>query len=412
MYVWVAWASFLSWLSLHYSRLGVLTQIWFADAPLLVTDLCASEPTVPAFPAVTTWALAMVGDGIAALEVGNYLRELFVSTVWDTVCECAPDPSGGVCTTGWTPSFSWNAPHSTGGNSFALGTVFNMGGNYPIYAADTWFPTAPNGSTVHIVVWNKSTSTLAFQEDFAYAGSGYRRYTFSGGPHTLTGGETYAIYFDIAASTNIVDTSTAPTNGACAFTNKCYDIGFGGHCDSVSGTWNPIAPVICVGGPPPGDPGDYTPPAPQDPTDIPDNPNPPCSTTADLCSATTRILAAVATAERQINWVQSALAPNCWIPGTIATGLTGSGTLAVSDIVGLFADCSVPTRWGKTSEAPPRFIPEIGSVEFTTDGVVTARYGLHYAQENVIRGVPSNNGIRYNIRGGVVASITPLHRCK
>jgi hypothetical protein len=84
----------------------------------------------------------------------------------------------------------------------------------------------------------------------------------------------------------------------------------------------------------------------------------------------------------------------------------------VSDIVGVYVAASVPTRWGRTSETPVRYIPEIGSIEFETDGVITTRYGLHYAAENVIQAIPGNNGIRYNAKPGITLDITPLQRCK
>lgn len=156
----------------------------------------------------------------------------------------------------------------------------------------------------------------------------------------------------------------------------------------------------------------YTPPTPSDPTALPDRTDPTCSTTADLCTAIARLQAIQMTTQREVNWIQSSQSPTGWSPLTTATGLTGAGTLAVTDIVGIFVDISIPSRWGRTAETPYRSIPEVGSVAYSIDGVISGRYGLHYAQEQIFGAPPAATAVVYNLRPGVSASITPLGRLK
>lgn len=461
-WAWFTWNAFLSWLVTHYSRLGSLVWLWHPDSLLNVSELCSSEITLPSFPSIVTWADAFNGNPAAALEVGTYLKTAYTAALWDTYCECSPNTgtSYDSAVLADSPTIYWKMEDSSspltdssghGENSAAVGGTFHVAG--PWSGAFGWQPAGSyarlSSSNTHNVVpaaaeiWYQAvTAPASGQTDpvlsMDTSGSGgYDVYvdhagkvcgiSQSRGVWTCTttpvlpfdGKWHYiGVTMDSSLQTVIIVDCNAYGIGTSQAINQTITVGSNSYTTNPRSRyafWNSALPQANLiahcnsggGAAPP-----YTPPAPSDPTDIPDNPFPTCSTTADLCTEIQKVVAAVTNNFQAVNWLQSATAPTCWSPGTASTGLTGTGTLAVSDIVGVFVDITVPTRWGRTAETPVRYIPEIGSIQFETDSAPTIRYGLHYAQENILEAIPSTNSIRYNLRNGITANITPLHRCK
>jgi len=102
--------------------------------------------------------------------------------------------------------------------------------------------------------------------------------------------------------------------------------------------------------------------------------------------------------------------PTIFLNGTAHAGLTGSGTLAVQDIVGLHVSVtSVPSTWGSTAETPRRLIPSVGSIQSTFSGTqVSDNHQVHYEDEILMLASQWATGIRYNFRPGVTATLTEL----
>lgn len=393
------WSVLAGWV---YDALGL------PETPQLTATLCAS-PQPSELPLVTDWIQIFVPFGDTA---GAYRRfkNWFIANKWTELCQCSAG-SGGTCYTGWSPSFAFSNLHSSGSNSFTMGIEFHMSATNPIYGCDTWFPNAPNGSTVHLVVWNRSTNSLTYQEDFAYAGSGYQRYLFTT-PPSLTNGETYDTYYVLASFTNTLETTTAPgSNPLYSFLRPTYDIGSTGHSNTTAGTWQPISPIICTGGAPA--PPATIPPAPSTvttPTGFPSPPvGPSCTTIQDVCNELAIVYSKLLATQTQLDLLQKVAAPSTYATGIPSTGLTGDGSLPVSGILGLSVTLTtVPVTWGFTDDVPRRLIPKVGSIRYSLIGSPSDERQLHYDNQLLLDVPPFTDHIVYSFRDGIVATITPL----
>ena len=163
---------------------------------------------------------------------------------------------------------------------------------------------------------------------------------------------------------------------------------------AAAGGASPYAPQPYV--PPTGG----TPPAGTPPT---------CSTNQDVCNQlyqTNLLLQGVSVQLTQFRVRQQ---PSFWRTGLIHTGLTGVGTLAVSDIIGLnVLLTTVPAGWGATAESPRRLIPSAGSIQSGFASEFTDNWQLHYENEIIMLQSTWATQVRYNFRPGVVGTIVEL----
>jgi hypothetical protein len=150
----------------------------------------------------------------------------------------------------------------------------------------------------------------------------------------------------------------------------------------------------------------YTPP----PDGTPTGGTPPtCSTSQDVCNQlflTDQLLLGLST---QLSMFQSRQRPMFYRVEAIHTGLTGSGVLTVLDILGLRVQLTtVPSGWGSTAETPRRLIPAAGSIQAGISGEYTDNFQVHYEDEVLMLGASWAIQIRYNLRPGIVATLTEL----
>lgn len=153
-------------------------------------------------------------------------------------------------------------------------------------------------------------------------------------------------------------------------------------------------------------PPTYTPP----PDGTPTGGTPPtCSTSQDVCNQlflTDQLLLGLST---QLSMFQARERPQFYRVEHVHSGLTGSGVLTVLDILGLRVQLTtVPSTWGSTAETPRRLIPAAGSIQAGISGEYTDNFQLHYEDEVLMLGASWASQVRYNLRPGVVATLTEL----
>lgn len=164
-----------------------------------------------------------------------------------------------------------------------------------------------------------------------------------------------------------------------------------------------IAPLVCQLSP-------TTPTNPPVPTtSIPDVPLGPCSTVGDLCGILQPTIQQVGLLQQRIDLIQRRLLPFAWIAGTPHTGLTGSGSIAVTDILGVIVSLTtVPTRWGSTAETPRRLIPSAASIQASDGTEFQDFHQVHYEHQVIMFDPGWATSVSYNFKPGIVATIVPL----
>jgi hypothetical protein len=112
-----------------------------------------------------------------------------------------------------------------------------------------------------------------------------------------------------------------------------------------------------------------------------------------------------------ITLIQRQSLPFAFVYGTPQPGLTGTGSISVQGAIGVDVQLTtIPGAWGYTSETPRRLIPSAGSIQ-ASDGVTyTDNYQLHYQHQVIEFDAPWATTVRYNIRSGFVATLTPVLR--
>lgn len=473
-YVWLTWAGFLTWIAGRFSRLGSIVGFWFPDAPLDVTSFCATEILAPDPPDIATWAKFFIGDPPAFVTVSQYLKALYDQTVWDTVCECVPDPLGpdgytiavladspwgywlmnetsgttmidssgngrngtydATVLQGATPPFTgWgNAQFSTSGAQVA--GVPALSGDLAI---EGWYRDDSTAANQFAFCYENPAQTLGFEvgsqiasctDALAFATLAPNSGWYCSADHEFGAGVWNHVVLQHNSGvfevwTNGVQRSGLPTSalttvtgallylakrgasGGDYFHGKLSRVAFYNH--ALTGTrilahFNAAG----TGGSP------YTPVPPVDPTDIPDHPDESCTTTADLCNRMTQLFQEIKFGNQTINWLQAQQSPQGWAPLATHSGLSGHGSIAASDIVGILVESDVPSRWGYNYETPRRYIPQIAAVSFAVDGVPQDVQAIHYASEHVFSPPAATNSINYTFANGVTGSITPLGRLK
>jgi hypothetical protein len=390
LYVWLTWNAFVAWVASKLGRLGSVSWIWWPDVPVSVDDFCATEVPIPDAPTVAEWLGMFTFDPVAHATVENYLLALFRASVWETVCECSPDPGGGdPCVTTQcvfdTPGVDFaNASCALGSNC----TYLNPGICDGLWTGATRTVRFPAGQ--HHV-------TLTVMPDVNHDGT-IEYYTASRGETTL------GSYTTGVGGSWSFDAPTADSDMKIVWR---VSTGLGGGSATIKLEFsNTATETPCSSTPV------FTPPDPDDPTDIPDRPgDPTCTTTADLCAAINRLSAQLGTVGTWVNWLQSAAAPTGYALGT-PIAISGSGTLSVQDIVGLLVECSAPTMWRRTLDSPPRYIPKLGAIHFGDASGDLDEQQIHYLEQLVMGPPPLTTVVAYSFGTGVTATITPLQRLK
>jgi hypothetical protein len=146
--------------------------------------------------------------------------------------------------------------------------------------------------------------------------------------------------------------------------------------------------------------------------DIPTLPTLACTTTADLCTLVNTLVIQLAQTRGQVDLIQRQVVPFGLIPGTVHSGLTGSGTISVAGLIGLLIGTTVlPASWGSSEDDPARSIPSPVSVAVGTSAGQQDHHFCHLGEELWF---PQNMGamtnVTYAFRQGCGGSITELRR--
>lgn len=107
--------------------------------------------------------------------------------------------------------------------------------------------------------------------------------------------------------------------------------------------------------------------------------------------------------------VRTGAFPTSYVLGTAVTGLSGSGTIAVPHLYGAWVQfTTIPSTWGFTSDVPRRYVPKLGELHFSDLNGDSEGYQLHYPTELIFSPNLTNLFLRYSLRTGVTATITPI----
>src|SRR5207249_2435380 len=242
-------------------------------------------------------------------------------------------------------------------------------------------------------------------ETFAFPGTGFQTLTFSA-PVALTTGHQYAISFHLAAGfDNYKDPVNTPPAGVQAMWDQhVYSFGTA-FPSSTSGGWSPIMPKACAGA------ASTTPSDPPVPgITTPDFPLETACSTQDICNLIQQTLQSVTLLRSMVDLVQRQNAPFGYVVGTVHSGLSGSGSFTVSDILGLLVQVStVPAKWGLSSDNPVRYIPAPAMVAVgTADGDQDTHF-VHFTEELLFpTAMGAMTKVTYEFKPGCGGAITEL----
>lgn len=101
--------------------------------------------------------------------------------------------------------------------------------------------------------------------------------------------------------------------------------------------------------------------------------------------------------------------PTSYALGTASAGLTGSGTIAVPQLYGVWVEITAhPAGWGHTADSPQRFIPTFGQIQFSDLNGDSDGFQIHYLTELIFAPNRTNLFLRYSLRPGITATLHPL----
>jgi hypothetical protein len=271
-----------------------------------------------------------------------------------------------------------------------------------------WVETTPSaGGSFTVYLWAVSGPTLLHAGQLVSAPLANTRYSFnwSGGPITLTPGADYVLSIDKGNSSCYYGQGSAATPSVPGFytgVDQRWALGSGTFPTTTGlGVQPAFEPTICGGGVP------STPAAPvvdtQPPTlNIPTTPS--CSTTADVCLRLQQL-------NEKVDWLirTAPLVQNQSIAeGTAHSGLTGTGTIAVSGIRGVRAELTtVPAYYGGSGTNPEARYG-VGRIDLETPEGWFERHFLNESPLLVSVTNPNISAIGYTLNAGVVLKITEL----
>jgi hypothetical protein len=399
-YAWITWVEAQDWLGLLFTKFAWLM---YALKPVLVNvaNFCAVEPEQPVYPGDAA-VVAALWNPVSRTLLVDYLEKSLLWWEWSQLCQCNAAVSPGCVGDLWS-SHAGNLSTS-GAWNYALGyratpTVSGLN----CYGA--WFDSSGGGESIELIVY--SPSVIYHAQAFTVV-SGWNQLLFST-PLALTSGVQYWFVFRRDSTGGTVDgyyqtSGYTPYASQVTFDNWIYqpwDL----SSTTITTTETGIDGIICTNPPAP-----YAPTPPDVPvTSIPDVPTASCTTVGDLCALFQPTIADISLLTWQLNLLQQRLLPFAWIVGTPVTGLTGTGAIAVLDILGVIVSITtLPSGWGQTAETPGRKIPAMGSIQADDGTVYTDNHQVHYVEQIILLQASWATSVRYNFRPGIVATVTPI----
>ena len=136
---------------------------------------------------------------------------------------------------------------------------------------------------------------------------------------------------------------------------------------------------------------------------------PTCTTNQDVCNQMYNLSLVLQGMSTQLTLFKARQEPSFWRTGASHTGLTGTGVITVSDILGCNVILTtVPSGWGATAETPRRLIPSAGSLQSGFASEYSDNFQVHYENEIILFANNWGTQLRYNFRPGMVATIVEL----
>jgi hypothetical protein len=295
-------------------------------------------------------------------------------------------------------------------NPSAIGALYtNYDGNNPIVSVRT-------DTTGHVGLQTRDsagTLTTSGWSASSYSGGTVHQYdvVFNSAAHTVT------LYVDAVSVMQVTGMSTLSFAGPS--TNEWWLDDPHGTNTKIAGTIGHLSSFLTAlsattisdnraasGNVSPYAPQPYTPPT----GGTPSAGTPPtCSTNQDVCNQlynTNLLLQGISV---QLTQFKTREQPSFWKTGTIHTGLTGSGVITVSDILGLnVLLTTVPSGWGATAETPRRLIPAAGSIQAGFASQYTDNWQVHYENEVLMLESTWALQVRYNFKPGITATLVEL----
>jgi len=400
-YAWITWIEAQSWLGLAWGKFSWLAQLL---QPLLVdvTNFCLTEPTQPVYPGDAV-LVASATNPVAFQTILQYIKDSAIWYAWSTLCQCNASGSPGCIAQLFSHSSNLASNYDWTGSTLAQRFVVN-GTGYTLWGLDVDHVAAGAGQ----IIWLEIGGTINNFTNVTFS-SGWHRYYFSS-PLTLQNGHTYEVYVRMSTSggTNTMYyQSAAPSRPALLSSWDTRILPWDLSTDTPVGTLTyGIDPVICL-----GSPAAYAPAGPSVPvTSVPSLPTTTCTTVSDLCAIVNPLVSDIGLLKGRLDLLQRRLLPFAYILGATSGGLTGAGSITVSDILGVVVFVStVPTRWGYTSDSPRRLIPSVGSVQAVTNDGYEDWQLVHYEHQIIMFDPAIATIVRYNFKPGIVASITLIH---
>jgi hypothetical protein len=399
-YVWLTWLDAQSWLGLVWSA---LSWIGFVVPPVLkeINSFCAVEPPQPIAPTNADLVEAARDPKLFEALI-QYIKDGIHWWVWSNQCECNPVP-GGVCIDGnavMGAVGSWAADTAVG-LDLERGTKFTALMDLTITGLAVYSRGAGDLANRDLHVWD-NTDSLVYISNGHPTPAGVTIVSFT--PLTILSGQHFAVSYctHSGSSGSHISSGAYPATSMFTVSNLNYGVGCSNPLNSTDGAVIAIYPITCPG-------ATTTPAAPPIPgLTIPDFPLEASCTTQDVCNLAQQVLQSVTLVRTMLDLVQRRVLPFAWIPGPPYAGLTGTGIISVRDVIGVSVDLTVPGGWGSTAETPRRLIPSVGSLQGFDGTRYSDNLQLHYEHELLFFDQPWASGIRYNLRQGVVATITPL----
>ena len=259
---------------------------------------------------------------------------------------------------------------------------------------------AGNARLTSFYVWRGSDNRVIRREDFVTV-VGFNNIVFST-PVPVVSGSTYKVGFAAGSGASIlyqISPPAFPAPGTVTYQSWLHSSFEDPFTDISDGsTGEAIDPVVCATVSP------TAPVVPVQPPELPVAPAWACSTIADVCLRLQQM-------DLKLDWIlRSIPSPlnHSVAEGTIHAGLTGSGTLTVSGILGVRVELTTVPSWLGSKPGAPAIRFEAGRVDWRTGEGWEGRRYLGASPIDVIFDDPTVDQVGYTLQAGVVATITEL----
>lgn len=377
----------------------------FIPSSIKASDLCALNLDDPVLPPVPNLGFALGGLPTYVGQLLEYMRLKLRYAAFAQACVCN-SPAAFSCTT--LLSHPYNPATTSGGvQDYGFGVEFIPVADCWCYGGYLQVSTVGSGLVQHGIVESGGLA-LSYLEtvvptttDTAF---------FFATPQRLLAGHTYKYFYQFVGPgwvINYTTTNNTPTTNAFAqFTQHVYKNPIASAWLTHSPATTSPDPVFCpAAGTPP------MPDVPAQPVDFQPQPGWSCTTIADLCARLFQI-------NQKIDWLRVQVAldasrsdPYEYVLGTVHSGLTGSSTITVSDILGVLVELTtVPSGWGRTSATPTHYIPAPATLQIgTADGLGDAIY-IHGDTQLQLPVSALATRVVCDFRAGVTGKVTEIAR--